>query len=132
MCQFPALTHDLCQVLRLFAQIQKELMLLADLTGHFIDSVDIDQTNFVTNVEQVDKVMPAFDAITIFDQVVQYQRLLNELLKPQAAVFHGIDDVSEHPLKATAILDIATPEHINGQPESTDQVLGIALCRVPP
>ena len=85
-------------------------MLPTNLTGHFIDRVGIRHTQLVTNVKQVGKVTPTFDATAIFDQIAQHRRLCDIVFKFQAAGSHDIDDVTESPLKASSLVDVTPPK----------------------
>ncbi len=77
----------------------------------------------MTDVKEVGEVMPAFDATTLFNQITQYRRLRSEVLKPQATFFHGIDDVTQHPLKSLPVPNITAPKQVNGQLVSLDQMV---------
>ena len=98
-------------------------MMPANLTGHLVDDAGLSEAQFVANVQQVGKVTPAFDAAAIVDQIAQYRRLPNVVGKPQTTEFHGIDDVTQHPLKGIPVPNITAPEQVNGQSVSLDQMV---------
>ena len=104
------------------------MLLATNLIGHFVDGVSSGQTHFMTNVKQVSKMLPAFDTTAILDQVAQYRRLPDIVLKSEAVFFHGVDDADKPSLKEPPVLNTAAPEQVNGEPVSTDQVIGIVLC----